>query len=83
MKDEKTLAEWAVYLAACGEDAERRTTVSVNGRRLKKTFASRLDALMEQADKKDGEWTYRQRQLWPGYAVWEFTTYYGTQIRIH
>lgn len=83
MKDGKTLTEWALYLTACGQDMEHWTTVSVNGRRLKKTWTSRLNALLEQATKKDGEWVYRQRQLWKGYAVWEFTTPYGTQIRIH
>lgn len=83
MKDGKTLAEWALYLTARGQDEEHRTKVSVNGRRLKKTWTSRLNALLEQATKKDGEWVYMQRQLCKGYAYWEFTAPYGTQIRIY
>lgn len=54
--DPRTLSEWAVYIAAAFPDINSDVSVTVHGRKLKKTYLSGLDALLEQANKKDGKW---------------------------
>lgn len=61
----RTLTEWAVFIAASFPDITGKVSTTVRGRRLKKTHASGLDALLEQADKKDGDWYFfREEDAW-------------------
>lgn len=54
----RTLTSWAMFIAVSLPDIAGRVSTVVRGRRLKKTHASGLEALLEQAGKKDGNWYF-------------------------
>ena len=75
--EKKSLSEWALVIASYFPDIRKSEVYTVvNGRWLKKTHESGMDALLEQAAKKDGDWCFEhvERNVFGARRVsWEFT----------
>ena len=54
--DPRTLSEWAMYIATVFPDISGKVTTTIHGRKLKKIHSSGLEALLDQANKKDDKW---------------------------